>query len=319
MNILVTGGAGFIGSNLIDRLLIEGHRVVCFDNFDFYYSPVRKWNNLKGAIKNRNFSLVSGDISRLEDIDAAFGSVRFDAVIHLAAKAGVRLSVLSPLAYFRINAQGTVNLLELCKKYSVRKFIFASSSSVYGNPERIPFIETDSASNPLCQYAVTKRVSELACYTYYNLYDMDIACIRPFTVYGPRQRPEMAIPIFVDKIYNGEKITVFGDGTTFRDYTYIDDIVLGILQILEIEHGFEIYNLGSSETVTVLGLIQEIENLLCKKAKKVFLPFNFSEAVNTWADITKAKEKFGYSPKYNIKEGLKLYIDWYLEEKQNAL
>ena len=311
---LVTGGAGFIGSHLIDHLLDEGHQVICFDNFDYFYNPVMKWRNLEQANKNPNFNLVSGNISDIKDIQKAFIVNPVDAVVHLAAQAGVRPSIQNSQLHFNVNVLGTINILELCKDYKVKKFILASSSSVYGNNDKVPFVETDNVDHPLCPYAATKRSAELMAYTYHHLYNIDVACVRPFTVYGPRQRLEMAIPLFTRLIYQEKEITIFGDGSTKRDYTYVDDIVSGVVKILNQKHGYEIYNLGTSKTVSLMELIREIENRLGKIAYKKFESSHVGEAKQTYADITKARERFGYNPQFTIKEGIKQYVDWYLED-----
>ena len=314
MNILVTGGAGFIGSHLIDRLLAENHQVICFDNFDYFYNPVMKWRNLEQANKNPNFSLVSGNISDIKDLQKAFIVNQIDAVVHLAAQAGVRPSVQNSQLHFSVNVLGTINTLELCKDYNVKKFVLASSSSVYGNNDKVPFVETDNVDYPLCPYAATKRSAELIAYTYHHLYGIDIACVRPFTVYGPRQRLEMAIPLFTRLIYQNKEITIFGDGSTRRDYTYVEDVVSGIVKILERYHGYEIYNIGTSQTVSLMELIYEIENRLDRGARKKFEPIHVGEAKQTFADITKARYRLGYDPKFTIREGIKQYVDWYLQD-----
>ncbi len=311
---LVTGGAGFIGSNLIDKLLTEGHQVICFDNFDYFYNPVAKWKNLEQANKNKNFTLVSGNISDIKDIQKAFSISPVDAVVHLAAQTGVRPSKQNSQLHLNINMLGTVNVLELCKDYNVKKFVFASSSSVYGNNHKIPFSETDRVDRPICSYAATKRSIELMSYTYHYLSGIDVVCIRPFTVYGPRQRLEMAIPLFTKLIYQEKPLAIFGDGSTRRDYIYVDDVVSAIISILGKNHGYEIYNIGTSKTTSVLELINMIENKLGKTSKKIFEPMHIGEAKQTYADISKAQKNFGYSPKFTISEGLDNFIVWFLKD-----
>lgn len=317
MNILVTGGAGFIGSHLIDRLILEGHSVVCFDNFDNFYNPIMKWGNVSHHATCKQFKLVSGTVKEPLSMEKAFCN-KVDAVVHLAAQAGVRPSVQNPNLHFEVNVLGTVNLLELCKKHGVNKIVYASSSSVYGNHPDLPFTETHTVDQPLCPYAASKKAGELICYTYHYLYGMDIACIRPFTVYGSRQRLEMAIPLFTKLIHQGKKITVYGDGTTRRDYTYVSDVVSGIMSILSKEQGFEVYNLGTSQTVSLNDLITMIWQRVGNSTPPLleYMPAGAGEAKMTFANIDKAKEKLDYSPKFNIDQGLDQYAEWFLKEVQ---
>ena len=229
MNFLVTGNAGFIGSHLVERLLSAGHRVIGLDNFDDFYDPALKRRNLSSALQDPKFRLVEGDIREEGILEKIFRKEKIEIVAHLAARAGVRPSIQNPLLYFEVNVRGTLNLLEACKKHSVRRFVFASSSSVYGNNAKIPFAEDDPVDNPISPYAATKKAGELICHTYHHLYGMDIACLRYFTVYGPRQRPEMAIHQFTRLIHSGKKVTLFGDGSSRRDYTYVEDAILSFL------------------------------------------------------------------------------------------
>jgi UDP-glucuronate 4-epimerase len=313
-NYLITGGAGFIGSHLVDRLLAAGHRVTCLDNFDDFYNPAIKHRNLGKAIQNPNFRLVEGDLRDEELLDRVFRKEGIEIVAHLAARAGVRPSILNPLLYVDVNIRGTMNVFEACKKYSVRRLVFASSSSVYGNNPKVPFGEGDPVDNPISPYAATKKAGELLAYTYHHLYGMDIACLRYFTVYGPRQRPEMAIHQFTRLIHRGKKITLFGRGNSERDYTYIDDAVEGTVLALSRKHGYEIYNIGESQTISLTSLVQAIEELLGKKATIETLPEQPGDVDRTYADIRKAEDKLGYRPRVKIKEGLARFVRWYLEE-----
>ncbi|MBC7333864.1 MAG: NAD-dependent epimerase/dehydratase family protein, partial [Actinobacteria bacterium] len=255
MNILVTGGAGFIGSHLCEKLLSLGHRVLCIDNFNDFYSPSIKRNNIKGVLTNPDFKLFEVDILNQSEINNIFSSYPIDLVIHLAARAGVRPSIAQPLLYEKVNVIGTLNILEACKYNKINKLIFASSSSVYGGSKKIPFSEEDRVDFPISPYASTKKSGELICYTYYHLYSIETICVRFFTVYGPRQRPEMAIHKFTRQIFNKEPIEVYGDGSSSRDYTYIDDIINGIVNMINKVQGYEIVNLGNSYPVKLLELI----------------------------------------------------------------
>lgn len=314
MSYLVTGGAGFIGSHLIERLLAEGHRVICLDNFDHFYDPTLKHRNLKQAQQDSRFRLVEGDLRDEGLFKKLFQEEEIEIVAHLAARAGVRPSIEHPLLYADVNIRGTMNLLEACKKYGVRRLVFASSSSVYGNNPKVPFAEDDPVDNPISPYAATKKAGELICYTYHYLYGMDIACLRYFTVYGPRQRPEMAIHQFTRLIHEGKKVTLFGDGSSRRDYTYIEDAIEGTMGALGREHRYEIYNIGESQTISLSQLIQSIEEKIGKKARVEYLPPQPGDVERTYADIRKAAERLGYRPRTDIREGLARFIRWYLEE-----
>jgi UDP-glucuronate 4-epimerase len=313
-SVLVTGGAGFIGSHLVDRLLAEGNRVVVLDNFDDFYNPALKRRNLRRAQAHPRFLLVEGDLREPAFLDGLLQQEKFDVVAHLAARAGVRPSIQNPLLYTDVNIRGTLQVLEACRKSGTRRLVFASSSSVYGNSSKVPFSEEDPVSHPISPYAATKRAAELICHTYHHLYGIDIACLRFFTVYGPRQRPEMAIHHFTRLIHEGKKISLFGDGKTSRDYTYIDDILDGTMGALSREHGFEIYNLGESRTVPLVRLVQAIEKQLGKKAAIEFLPAQPGDVEQTYADIRKARDRLGYRPHTDLEEGLSHFVRWYLEE-----
>jgi UDP-glucuronate 4-epimerase len=314
MRILATGGAGFIGSNLIDFLLSEGHVVDCIDNFNDYYNPAIKRSNLKNILRNPCFKLYETDILNYDIIDQIIQGTKYDIVVHLAARAGVRPSISQPLLYEKVNVQGTINLLELCKKYSINKFIFASSSSVYGANTKVPFSETDSVDNPISPYAATKKSGELICHTYSKLYNISISCLRFFTVYGPRQRPDMAIHKFTKLIYAGKAIPVFGNGDSRRDYTFIDDIVQGIYAAMNKCSGYNIYNLGESQTIGLLSLIKLIEENLNKKAILDHKPKQPGDVPITFADITRAKNDIDYSPQIPVEMGIKKFVKWFQEQ-----
>lgn len=318
MNILVTGGAGFIGSHLVDHLLIEGHQVICLDNFDDFYEPELKRRNISKAMKNLKFRLVIGDLREHEKLRDIFAAERIEQVVHLAARAGVRPSIKDPLLYAEVNIRGTLNLLEICRQFGVKKFIFASSSSVYGNNPKTPFAEDDRVDNPISPYAATKKAGELICYTYHHLYDFDIACLRYFTVYGPRQRPEMVIHYFSRLIYEEKKIPIFGDGNSRRDYTYIDDAIQATMAALKREHGYEIYNIGESRTISLLELVKYLEERLGKKATLEFWPPQPGDVAITFADISKAQKMLNYYPQTKIEEGLDRFVAWFLDINKNS-
>jgi len=314
MNYLVTGGAGFIGSHLVERLLAEGHRVICLDNFDDFYDPALKRRNLTQALKDSKFCLVEGDLRDEDLLHKLFPEEKIEIVAHLAARAGVRPSIENPLLYADVNIRGTLNLLEACKKYKVRRVVFASSSSVYGNNLKVPFAEEDPVDNPISPYAATKKAGELICHTYHHLYGIDVACLRYFTVYGPRQRPEMAIHQFTRLIAEEKKVTLFGDGSSRRDYTYIEDAIEGTIAALGREHGYEIYNIGESQTTSLAQLVQWIEEQLKKRARVEYLPAQPGDVTRTSADIRKAVQRLGYRARTDIREGLARFIRWYIEE-----
>jgi UDP-glucuronate 4-epimerase len=315
--ILVTGGAGFIGSHLCERLLSDGVKVICLDNFDTFYDPNIKIKNTQAITKKFPdlFELVTGDIRNPEQLKEVFQKNRVDFVVHLAARAGVRPSLADPLLYQDVNIRGTVVLLEACREHGIQNFIFASSSSVYGENQRVPFSEKDLDIQPISPYGATKRAGELLCYSYHHLYGMNIACLRFFTVYGPRQRPEMAIHKFTRLIDRGEKIPVYGDGSSRRDYTYIEDIMDGVIGGIRYHKGFEIYNLGESQTTSLKELIRLIEEAFGKKANIQMLEFQPGDVSVTYADITKAKRMLKYQPKVKMKEGIKRFVEWYKDNR----
>ncbi len=311
MNILVTGGAGFIGSSLTDRLLENNLKIFCLDNFNDFYNPLIKENNIRHNLENKNFNLIRGDILDKNKLDEIFSSNNIHMVIHLAAMAGVRPSIENPLLYEKVNIEGTINLLECMKIHNVKKMLFASSSSVYGGNKKVPFSETDGVDKPVSPYAATKKAGELLCYNYHHLYGIAIYCLRFFTVYGPRQRPEMAIHKFTRQIYSGQKITVFGDGSTSRDYTYIDDIVNGIINCIDRVNSYEIINLGNSSPTKLIELVKLIQDISGRQAEIKMEEMKPGDVFTTFADIEKAKKIIGYMPETSIKEGLEKFISWY--------
>jgi UDP-glucuronate 4-epimerase len=315
--VLVTGGSGFIGSHLCQRLLQEGYEVVCLDSFDSYYDPAIKRKNLE-AIKAsegaQGFQLVEGDIRDKGFLDDLFRRSSYGLIIHLAARAGVRPSIEQPPLYEEVNVAGTLNLLEACREFGVRDLIFGSSSSVYGRNCKVPFAEDDRLEAMISPYAVTKRAGELFCYAYHHLYGLNISCLRFFTVYGPRQRPEMAIHKFARLIEQGEKIPLYGDGTSRRDYTYIDDIIGGIMGAVRNLGGYDIFNLGESQTVPLRDLISLLEHALGKKAVVEELPEQLGDVPITYAEISKARRFLGYDPKVGIEEGVGRFVRWFRDK-----
>ena len=316
-SILVTGGAGFIGSHLVDRLLSEGHTVSVLDNFNDFYDPAIKRRNISVHLENPRYRLFEGDIRDVAAIDGCFEAGAFDEVIHLAAMAGVRPSIAKPVLYQEVNLIGTMNILEACRKFGVNRMIFASSSSVYGNNQKVPFAETDPVDNPISPYASTKKSGELMVYTYHHLYNIKAACLRFFTVYGPRQRPEMAIHLFIERIHRGEEIKMFGDGRTKRDYTFVGDIVDGIQACRATEFEFEIINLGRSDTVELASLISKIEDQVGNKANIKTMETQPGDVERTFADISKARKMLGYEPKVSIDQGLEQFVNWYLRNQRS--
>jgi UDP-glucuronate 4-epimerase len=309
MKALITGAAGFIGSHLCERLLNDGWIVVGVDNFDDFYDPQIKRQNIKGCLKNKSFQLIEADIRNSTAMEKAVGD-GVDIIVHLAARAGVRPSIAQPLLYADVNINGTMVLLEAAKKHKVNKFIFGSSSSVYGNNKKVPFSEGDSVDFPISPYAATKKAGELICHTYHHLYGISVTCLRFFTVYGPRQRPDLAIHKFAKLIEQGKPIPVYGDGTMMRDFTYIDDIIDGVVTAMQKCGGFDIYNLGESRPIKVNDLVAQIEEALGKKATKEYLPPQPGDVERTYADVTKAVNELGYKPSTTIQAGLAKFVRW---------
>jgi len=312
--ILVTGGAGFIGSNLCERLVKYDLKVICLDNFNDFYNPSIKRKNIRWLLEQPNFELIEGDILYTNLLEMLFEKRSINKVIHLAARAGVRPSIKQPLLYEEVNIRGTINLLEAAKASGVEQFIFGSSSSVYGNNKKVPFSEDDAVDNPISPYAATKRAGELLCYTYHKIYDINCIALRFFTVYGPRQRPEMAIHKFTRLIDSGKPIELFGDGSSSRDYTYISDIIDGIESCLDKKPGFEIINLGDSNPIKLIELVRLIEDALGKKADIKWTQHQQGDADTTYADITKAKNILNYSPRIKIEEGISEFVKWHIKQ-----
>ncbi|MFC5412038.1 NAD-dependent epimerase/dehydratase family protein [Larkinella bovis] len=319
MTILLTGGAGFIGSNVAKQLLLENHRVICLDNLDDYYNPDTKWKNVQRTLSDPGYHFHEGDIRDAELVDTLFQTYGFDAVIHLAARAGVRPSVQNPALYFDVNVNGTMTLLQAMQRWNVHKMVFASSSSVYGDSPNVPFDESDTADRPLSPYAASKRAAELVCHTFHHLYGFDIFCLRFFTVFGPYQRPEMAISQFTDSLLNDTAIQVFGDGSTARDYTYVDDIVRGIILSLENLNGYEVLNIGGSDPISLADLIQLIEQAVGQNAQINRLPMQPGDVQQTYANIRKAQQLIGYQPSVRVEEGIRRFVEWYRASQEAGL
>lgn len=318
MKVLVTGGAGFIGSHLVERLLKEGYEVTCLDNFNDYYNPGIKRNNIRPFLSERNFKLVEADIREKDGLKRIFEKFQIQKVIHLAAQPGVGLSLEKPSLYMDVNVKGTVNLLELSKDHRIKSFIFGSSSSVYGATKEIPFSE-EGELKPISPYGVSKRAGELLCSTYNHLYGIPITALRFFTVYGPGQRPDMAIHKFTKLIEESEEIRLYGNGNSQRDYTYVSDIVDGIISALNLnlnkDFEFQIFNLGNSEPIPLSHLVSLIEKNLNKTAKIKYLPEQPGDPSITYADISKSRRLLDYLPEVKIEEGIKRFVEWYRYEK----
>ncbi|MDY0355824.1 MAG: GDP-mannose 4,6-dehydratase [Sedimentisphaerales bacterium] len=309
MKAVVTGAAGFIGSHLTERLLEEGHAVVGIDSFDTFYDPQIKRRNIARSLQNPGFHLVEADIRDQAAMERAIGD-DIDVIVHLAARAGVRPSIEQPALYADVNINGTVVLLEIARKRQIRKFVFASSSSVYGNNKKVPFAESDNVDFPISPYAATKKAGELICHTYHHLYDIGMTCLRFFTVYGPRQRPDLAIHKFARLIEAGRPVPIYGDGTMRRDFTYIDDIINGVVAAIECCAGYKIYNLGESRPICVSDLVAEIEKALGKTAGRDCLPTQPGDVDQTYADVAKAQRELGYQPATHIADGLAEFVRW---------
>ena len=318
-SILITGGAGFIGSHLVDCLMAEGGwRITVVDDFNDFYDPAIKRENVRVRLANANFKLVEADIRNHEALAQAFGDKAFDCIVHLAARAGVRPSLKEPRLYVETNINGTLNLLDLARTHGVRQFVFGSSSSVYGLNSKVPFSEDDPIFNPISPYAATKAAGELICHSYAHLYDMRIVCLRFFTVYGARQRPDLAIHKFAKLISDGKPIPVFGDGTTRRDYTYIDDIIAGVRAAIDYDQSnYEVINLGESRTVELRELISLLERALDRHAEIDRQPPQPGDVPQTFADITKARRLLGYNPRTQIEEGMEKFVEWFRENESD--
>ena len=313
MNFLVTGGAGFIGFHVCERLLRDGHTVRAFDDLNNFYAPELKRANIRDLqTLAKPFTFAQGDLVDRAALDELFGSMQFDQVIHLAARAGVRPSLLEPALYQRVNVEGTVNLLEAARLRGVKKVTIASSSSVYGVNSKVPFAESDPIFAAISPYAASKLACEALGHVYHHVYGMDVAMLRFFTVYGPRQRPDLAIHKFARLITAGKPIPVFGDGSAARDYTYVTDTVDGVIACTQREFGYEIFNLGESQTVTLSQLIALLEKHLGKKATLDRQPPQPGDVPITFADISKAEKKLGYHPRIKIEDGIPLFVEWFL-------
>lgn len=338
MNYLVTGGSGFIGSHLVEQLLKNGHSVINVDNFDDFYDYKIKIkntlestgslvdinfsnkendiNNLISLTKSESYQLYCQDIRDKEGLEEIFKTHQIDLIIHLAALAGVRPSIERPLDYEAVNVRGTMNLWELCHQFDIKKFVCASSSSVYGNNDKIPFAESDNVDKPISPYAATKKSAEILGHVYHQLYNIDMIQLRFFTVYGPRQRPDLAIHKFTKLIFDDQEIPFYGDGSTARDYTFVDDIIDGVLKAIKyLEDNinvYEIVNLGESEVITLNEMVSALENIIEKKAIRKNLPMQAGDVIKTNADITKAKTLIGYNPTTNFQNGTKKFVEWFL-------
>lgn len=338
MNYLVTGGSGFIGSHLVEQLLKDGHFVINVDNFDDFYDYQIKIKNtlesvqqstdfefsdkendiqkLVNQTKSENYILYYADIRDKKSLSEIFKNHKIDVLVHLAALAGVRPSIEKPLDYEEVNIKGTMNLWELCKEFGVKKNVIASSSSVYGNNEKIPFSENDNVDKPISPYAATKKCTEILGHVYHHLYGIDMIFLRFFTVFGPRQRPDLAIHKFTKLISENKEIPFYGDGSTARDYTFIDDIIDGVVKSIDFveknENVYETINLGENQVINLNEMLSVIETELGKSANKKYLPMQPGDVQKTNADIEKAQNLIGYSPKTNYQNGIKIFVEWFL-------
>lgn len=316
MTVFLTGTAGFIGSHLTEQLLAIGHQVIGLDNFDDQYDPVRKRLNVQLFSHHPRFQLIVGDVRDQDLVTTLLRQHHCDTVVHLAARTGVRTSVNEPQQCIDVNVNGTLSLLEAMRTANVRRLVMASSSSVYGNSARVPFREDEDANHPLSPYAMSKRSAELLAHTYHHLYGFDIACLRFFTVYGPRQRPEMAISRFTGQLFDGQPITLFGDGTTARSYTYIHDTIMGILRATSHLSGYDLLNIGGGASVSLCDLVSLLERATGHKAIINWQPAQPGDVTVTCADPHHAASRIGYRPTIHMKEGINRYIRWY---KQNRV
>lgn len=312
---LVTGGAGFIGSTLSERLIKDGNNVVVIDNFCDFYNPLIKENNIKELIKEANFKLYKNDIRDREAVKSIFENNNIDVVIHLAAMAGVRPSIENPVLYQDVNCMGTQNILEEMRLHKIKNLVMASSSSIYGNCKEVPFKEDMIVDFAISPYAATKKANEVMTHVYYKLYDMNVMMLRFFTVYGPKQRPDLAINKFTRLMLENKEIPMYGNGTTSRDYTYIDDIVEGIIKscyyVINNQNVYEILNLGNSSPISLKAMIDTIANVLNVNPKINKMPMQLGDVERTFADISKAKRIIGYEPKISFEQGIKYFIEWY--------
>jgi UDP-glucuronate 4-epimerase len=315
LTVFVTGAAGFIGSHVCEALLSRGDRVVGLDNFDPFYDRKIKERNLGDLRAHRAFSFLEGDIRDATALSRWGEGIRPDALIHLAAKAGVRPAVADPAGYADVNVVGTIRLLDWARARAVPKLLFASSSSVYGGNTKVPFAEDDFVDRPVSPYAATKKAGELLCHTYCHLYGMNVVALRFFTVYGPRQRPEMAIHKFTRNILEGREVDLYGDGSSRRDYTYIDDIVSGVLGSMDAPPGYRVYNLGESATISLSDLVSLLEKACGRPAARRFRPPEPGDVPVTYADISRAKAEIGYDPRVPIGAGVERFVEWYRRQE----
>lgn len=318
MKILVTGGAGFIGSHLVERLLGRGDNVLVLDNLNDFYDPAIKIDNLSAAVKMPGMTFIKGDILDGRLMDRVFEDYDCDVIVHLAARAGVRPSIEQPGLYVDVNCRGTINLLEQARKHGIKRFVFASSSSVYGNVKAVPFHEDARVDRPVSPYAATKAAGEMYCYNYFHLHKISSTVLRFFTVYGPRQRPDMAIHKFASLIDQGQPVPFFGDGTTERDYTYYTDIIDGVVAAIDRDLGYEIINLGESRTTKLSALVRLIETELGKKAILKKMPMQAGDVLMTCADVSKARKLLGYNPSTTVEDGIKKFVKWFKAQKKPA-
>jgi UDP-glucuronate 4-epimerase len=308
--ILVTGAAGFIGSTLVDALLGAGRSVVGLDSFDPFYPEELKHRNLVGANASKDFELIRGDIRDPAALDQALTGTGIDCIVHLAAKAGVRPSLEEPALYADVNVNGTSVVLEAAARHEVPRVVFASSSSVYGERDSGPFSEDDRVDRPISPYAATKRACELIAHSFHYAHGFDVSCIRFFTAYGPRQRPDLAIRRFAERMRRGEPLPIYGDGSALRDYTFVGDVVAGLVQAIDASLGFAILNFGAGKPVTVMQLIEQLELAMGVKAEKHFEAPRTGDVPRTWADITAAQKAIGYAPRVGLEEGLARFAEW---------
>ncbi|MFO8144759.1 MAG: GDP-mannose 4,6-dehydratase [Candidatus Syntrophosphaera sp.] len=319
--VLVTGGAGFIGSHLCEALLEKDYKVICLDNFCDFYSPRIKRENIGDCLGKPGFELVEADIRDTEALERVFKAHKPELVIHLAALAGVRPSLADPELYAQVNILGTLNILQICARHSAKRFIFGSSSSVYGNNPQIPFFESDPVDNPISPYAATKKSAELLCHTWHHLHGLSILCLRFFTVYGPRQRPDLAIRKFLELMSRGEPLPVYGDGSSSRDYTYITDIIdgiLGAIGYIRKHHGYEVINLGNDRGIRLDEMIATLEKASGLTARIERLPVQSGDVTRTRADITKARAMLGYSPDTSFGEGVAKFWRWWQGQERSV-
>ena len=312
--ILLTGVAGFIGSSLTEKI-IDKYKIIGVDDFNDFYNPLWKKDNIKPFVDHPNFRLYETDIRDFNKLKEIYSQNKIDKVVHLAARAGVRPSIINPLLYEEVNVKGTLNLLELTKEFGVSHFVSASSSSVYGNQKKVPFSETDAVNEPVSPYAATKKAGEMLAYTYAKLYKIKTSCLRFFTVYGPKGRPDMAPYLFSKALLSNEEINKFGDGSSSRDYTDIDDIVDGIERVIEEEFEFEIFNLGNNKPISLNEFIKLLEKITGKKAKIKTMSRQPGDVERTWADIKKAKRLLGWQPKTSLEEGLTKFVSWFIKNR----